>query len=78
MPEFFVKMLEEQYGNEITEKILKGLKAKRYLTFRVNTLKSNLDEIKNVLDKEKIEYENVKWYKDAFILKIRQKMILEN
>ena len=69
MPEFFVKMLEEQYGKEITQKIIEGFKVKRYTSFRVNTLKSNINEVTKVLEKERIEYEKVTWYEDAFVLK---------
>lgn len=62
-------MLEGQYGKQVTEKILQGYQVKRYTTFRVNTLKSGVDEIKTVLKDKKIEYETVVWSKEAFILK---------
>lgn len=62
-------MLEGQYGKQVTEKILQGYQAKRNTTFRVNTLKSGVDEIETVLKQQKIEYETVVWSKEAFILK---------
>ena len=38
-------MLQKQYGNEMAKKIINGYCAKRYVTFRVNTLKSNSEKI---------------------------------
>jgi NOL1/NOP2/sun family putative RNA methylase len=69
IPEFLTKMLEEQYGTEITEKILQGYQTERYTTFRVNNIKSNILEIEKILRELKIEYEKVEWSKEAFILK---------
>lgn len=69
MPEFLMQMLEKQYGEEIKNKILKGYNLKRKVTFRVNTLKSNSEEIEQVLNKLNFEYEKVPWSEDAFILK---------
>lgn len=69
MPEFLRKMLEEQYGEAISKRIIQGYQTKRYTTLRVNTLKSNLYEIKVILEEQKIEYEKVEWSKEAFILK---------
>lgn len=69
MPEFLMQMLEKQYGEEIKNKIVKGYNSKRKVTFRVNTLKSNSDEIAQVLNELNFEYEKAPWSKDAFILK---------
>lgn len=69
MPEFLIQMLEKQYGEEIKNKILKGYNLKRKVTFRVNTLKSNIEETEQVLNKLNFEYEKVPWSEDAFILK---------
>lgn len=69
IPEFLNTMLEAQYGKQITEKILQGYQTKRDTTFRVNTLKGNVSEIEDILKKQNIVYERVKWSKEAFILK---------
>lgn len=69
IPEFLNTMLEVQYGKQITEKILQGYQTKRDTTFRVNTLKSNISEIEDILKKQNIVYERVEWSKEAFILK---------
>ena len=69
MPEFLIQMLEKQSEEEIKNKILKGYNLKRKVTFRVNTLKSNSEEIEQVLNKLNFEYEKAPWSEDAFILK---------
>lgn len=69
IPEFLKKMLEKQYGKEVTEKIVQGYQTKRHTTFRVNTLKCNISEIENALKDKKIEYEKVAWSEEAFVLK---------
>lgn len=68
LPEFLVNILEEQYGKENVLRILQGYGVKRKTTFRVNTLKSNVNEIIEILKENKIEYKTVKWSKEAFIL----------
>ena len=52
LPEFFVKKLEQQYGKENAKKIEEGYTKKRLTTFRVNTLKSNCEEIEKNLKLE--------------------------
>ena len=49
MPEFLINMLNKQYGEEKVKEILEGYSKKRKVTFRVNTLKSNNEEIENIL-----------------------------
>lgn len=68
MLEFLVKKLEEQYGEELTKKIVAGYKVKRKVTFRVNTIKSTVQEIEKVLEENNIKYEKVLWSKEAFVL----------
>ena len=66
---FLEDMLEKQYGIEIAQKTIEGYLAKRKTTLRINTIKSNIEEIKQKLDAKKIEYEEVKWSKEAIIIK---------
>lgn len=68
IPEFLVEKLEKQYGKETTKKILEGYNKKRKTTFRVNTLKANVQEVEEILKEKEIEYQKVKWYKEAFII----------
>ena len=69
IPEFLKEKLEKQYGNDLKDKILEGFSVKRSVTFRVNTLKSNIQEVEEVLIKENIKFEKVIWSEDAFIIK---------
>lgn len=66
---FLEEKLEKQYGTKITKEIIEGYQTKRKTTLRINTIKSNIEEIKKELEKEKIEYETVKWSKEALIIK---------
>ncbi len=69
IPEFLEVMLEEQYGKEITKKIIQGYQSRRYTTLRVNTLKTTIDDVEKTLQKEIIDYEKVSWSNEAFIIK---------
>ena len=68
IPNFLKYLLIEQYGEQITSNIIDGYTCKRKSSFRVNTLKSTVKEIKEVLDKEKIEYSQADWYNEAIII----------
>ena len=66
---FLEEKLEKQYGTKITKEIIEGYQTKRKTTLRINRIKSNIEEIKKELEKEKIEYETIKWSKEALIIK---------
>ena len=66
---FLEEKLEKQYGKKFTKEIIEGYQTKRKTTLRINTIKSNIEEIKKELEKEKIEYETIKWSKEALIIK---------
>ena len=67
--EFFIEMLNQQYGEEITSKILEGYLKKRMVTFRVNTLKTSIEKVEEVLKNNNIEFEKVSWSDVAYIVK---------
>lgn len=69
IPDFFIKKLKEQYNENEVEKIKEGLQKRRNVTFRINILKTNKEEIQIILKQEKIEYDEVGWNKDAIVLK---------
>lgn len=69
IPEFLNKMLIEQYGEEIANKIIEGYSKQRYVTLRANTIKATNEEIKKELKNSNIEYKEIEWYKDALIIK---------
>lgn len=67
IPTFLKDMLLQQYGEDITNKIIDGYKT-RNVSFRVNNLKSKKEKIEEELKKANITYKNVNWYNDAFII----------
>ncbi len=68
IPFFLIEMLNKQYNEEIVKEILEGYKTKRKVTIRVNTIKTDVDTIKNELMSSKIEFKTVSWSNDALIL----------
>lgn len=69
VPEFLIEMLNQQYGEEITSKILEGYSQKRKVTFRVNTLKTSIEKVEEVLKNNNIEFEKVSWSAVTYIVK---------
>ena len=69
LPEFFISMLVNQYGEKVSNQIMQGYEKKKFTTLRANTLKANTLEIEKELEKANIEYEKAPWYEDAFIIK---------
>ena len=69
VPEFLIEMLNQQYEKEITNKILEGYSKKRMVTFRVNTLKTSIEKVEEVLKNNNIEFEKVSWSDVAYIVK---------
>lgn len=65
---FLYEMLIEQYGNELTNEIVEGYSKERLVTLRVNTIKTNVDDIKKKLTEAGITYRDVSWYKNALII----------
>ena len=68
IPQFLYEMLNEQYGKDLTQKIIEGYCQKRPVTLRVNTLKTTVNSIEKTLKKENIDFEKVSWNEDALIL----------
>lgn len=69
LPDFFVKKLEQQYGNELCEKIKESFEKTRFTTFRVNTLKSNNEEIEKALKDKSVEFKKASISDNAYIVK---------
>lgn len=68
MIDFLDKKIELQYGKDLNAQIKKGFFVNRKTTFRVNTLKSNIQNVEKELKKNKIEYKKVSWSENAFII----------
>lgn len=84
IPQFLYNKLINQYGNEITEEIINEYSKKRFVTLRVNTIKSTVENVTNILKENNITYNEVKWSKEALIIEnanendIRKLKIYEN
>ena len=66
--EFYKELLLSNYNEIYTEKILNGIQANKKVTLRVNTLKTNVQEVKSEFEELNIIFKQVNWYKDAFII----------
>ena len=69
LPENLINKIINQYGEELSNKIFNAYCSKKNVSLRVNSLKSNKEEVIKFFEDNKIEYEQVTWYEDAFILK---------
>lgn len=78
LPDFLIKDLKEQYGDEITQKIVQGYRAKRKATLRVNTIKATGEKVRSELQKNNINFEDVSWCKEALIIKDALEKDIEN
>ena len=78
IPSFLKEKLITQYGEEITQKIIKGYMAKRKTTLRVNTLKTSLHNVIDILDKNNIKFKRVNWYNDALIIENANESDIQN
>ncbi len=72
IPNFFKEKLLRQYNEELTNEIIDGFNKKRKTTFRVNTIKTSVQEIEEILKQEKIEYQISNIYENAIILEENQ------
>ena len=69
IPDFLSDMLIEQYGTNLAKKIIEGYSKVRPVTIRVNTIKTDKENVKKILKNEGIEYEELLYNKQALILK---------
>lgn len=60
MPEWIIKMWQQEYDNETIEDILEGLFKEKRTYIRVNTNKTSPEELKLVLEKEGVKVCNTK------------------
>ncbi|MCM1371246.1 MAG: RsmB/NOP family class I SAM-dependent RNA methyltransferase [Clostridium sp.] len=75
--DFLHSKLIDEYGESVTNNIIEGYLKERPITFRVNVSKISVDKVKGILNKKNIDFEEVSWYKDAFIIKNTEKSRIE-
>lgn len=66
--DFLKNTLETQYAKTQVNSILEGLTKSRKTTIRVNTIKTCMTEIKEILEKEEISFKEVPWNDFALII----------
>ena len=69
IPNFLKEKLLSYYNKEEVNKIIQGYEEKKYVTLRINIVKSNKLEVTKILKEENVEYDEVSWYEDAIIIK---------
>ena len=62
------EMLLNEYGEDLANKIIDGYSVDRPTTFRVNTSKTTVSNIKEELKKLDINFKEVSWNETAFII----------
>lgn len=63
-PSWMVKRYLARFGRDATEKLLQANNEKPYLTLRVNLLKTNVNEFKNLLDSVGLKFKNGKYFEE--------------
>lgn len=69
LPQFLINKINNQYGEEITNRIIEGYLKKRVVSLRINTLKTNIQRVCEELSKNNIEFERVIWSNTALVIK---------
>lgn len=66
--DYLYSLLIKQYGNDLTNQIISGYLTNRKTTLRVNTLKTEINKVKNDLSLNGIKYSTVTWADYALII----------
>lgn len=77
VPQFLIEKLNKQYGEEIIKNILNGYSQNRIVSLRVNTIKSNVQDICSELLKNSIEFEKISFYNEAVVIKNANEEIIK-
>lgn len=75
--EFLRSILQKQYNENDLERIYKGYNSNRNVTLRINTIKVNVEDVKNKLSAENIEFTTVPWSEEALIINNRNEKELQ-
>lgn len=75
---FYKDLLLKNYDEITTDIIIDGIKTNKKVTLRVNTLKASVEEIISEFNSLNIEFKQVDWYKDAFIIENIQEKDLQD
>lgn len=64
--EYYYNYINKQFPSSISQKIVNGFNKKRFTTFRVNTLKTEIDNAIQRLKEEKIEFKKSSFFNNAY------------
>ena len=76
--DFYKELLLKNYDRSVTDTILDGINANKKVTLRINTLKATNEEIISDFNNLNIEFKQVSWYNDAFIIENVEEKDLKN
>ncbi len=68
LPIDFINYIEANFGERVVNNILSGMCEARNTTFRVNTLKSNCEEVEKFLNENNVKFEKCEFYENAYIV----------
>lgn len=68
-PQWMIKKWLQRFGREGTEALLEANNERPTLTLRVNTLKTDIEQVKSLLDSVGLKYESGKFFSDFLHLK---------
>ena len=68
LPDTLSALLREQYGEDVTARIIAGYQARRPVTLRLNTLRADKARVCDQLTEAGIAWREVPWYADALVL----------
>jgi 16S rRNA C967 or C1407 C5-methylase (RsmB/RsmF family) len=68
IPDFLKEAILKDYTNEEYEHIIAGYNSNRPVTIRINNIKTTKENVLNTLNSHNIEYQEVSWYSNAYIL----------
>ena len=74
---YLMEMLEKQYDKQDIDRILDGYKSKRIVSLRINTIKADIEDVKQKLRDYGVDFEIVSWSNCALIIKNKSEADLQ-
>lgn len=78
VPEFLTKKIYEQYDENEANLIISGLQEEKKTSFRLNRIKTDILEVENILNENKVSFERPDFFEDGFIIEKKFEKDLRN
>lgn len=78
LPNAFIERLETEYGLHVSEAILKGFASEKLPAIRINTLKTDIQEIMRIFRELNVRFERIKFLPDSLIILNKDERFFEN